>query len=263
MKKVFLINGSLLFDAEQRRLSLTKNYPERSVTLHSPASSCLLQLLEHNNEVLSQKYLFENVWEKQGAIVTTNTLYQSIASLRKAMKSLGFTDEIIFTVPKAGFKLVAEIKSGSLADFIIAPVEILPNLPEPEESVSSVESTRNAHFFTSRRAFILAGLLFFLSCGVLWLQFDKHESVFADYYHVGAVNGCQLYSTLFESEKSISLFKALNVRYPIHCKPQDMAFMTRSPVHRGTTILMCDKFPDNNDARCQTFFYRQTQEQAP
>ena len=88
MKPVFLINHVVLFEPDKRRLCQRGSYPERAVVLHGPVSECLLQLLEHNGEVLSQRYLFAAVWEKQGAVVTTNALYQTIASIRKALRKV-------------------------------------------------------------------------------------------------------------------------------------------------------------------------------
>jgi len=87
MKPVFLINETVLFEPDARRLCSLADYPSRAVILHGPVSECLLQLLEQNEQVLTQRYLFAAVWEKQGAVVTTNALYQTIASIRNALKS--------------------------------------------------------------------------------------------------------------------------------------------------------------------------------
>lgn len=131
MKPVFLINHSVLFEPEKRRLYLLANYPERAVVLHAPVSECLLQLLEHNGQVMSQRDLFAAVWEKQGAVVTTNALYQTIASIRKALKTVGLAENMVQTVPKEGFKSVAHIETGTLDDFItpaaLEPVETFPD----------------------------------------------------------------------------------------------------------------------------------------
>ena len=107
MKKVFLINDTLLFEPDLRRLGPLEGYPNRAIMLHGPVNECLLLLLEHNDQVLTQRFLFASVWEKQGAIVSTNALYQTIASIRKALKSSGLDENIIKTIPKEGFKSVA------------------------------------------------------------------------------------------------------------------------------------------------------------
>jgi len=120
MNHVYLINETLLFEPEQRRLCLLAGYPHHPVVLHTPASECLFQLLENSGQVLSQRFLFKNVWEKKGAIVSTNTLYQTIASVRKGLKSAAFGDDIIKTVPRAGFKSIAMVRMGTLEDFVPA-----------------------------------------------------------------------------------------------------------------------------------------------
>lgn len=56
MKKVFLINDTLLFEPDLRRLGPLEGYPHRALTLHGPVNACLLLLLEHNNQVLTQRF---------------------------------------------------------------------------------------------------------------------------------------------------------------------------------------------------------------
>jgi DNA-binding winged helix-turn-helix (wHTH) protein len=112
MKTAWLINDVVLFEPDERRLCAIQNYPAQCIILHGPVNECLLQLLLHNGEVLSQRFLFDAVWGKQGAVVTTNALYQAIASVRKALKSAGLADDVIKTIPKAGFKSVAQICAG-------------------------------------------------------------------------------------------------------------------------------------------------------
>lgn len=105
MKKVYLINDALLFEPDVRRIGPLVGYPHRAVTLHGPVSECLLILLEHNNQVVTQRVLFASVWEKQGAVVTTNALYQTISQIRKVLKSAGIEETSLRRCQKRGLRL--------------------------------------------------------------------------------------------------------------------------------------------------------------
>jgi DNA-binding winged helix-turn-helix (wHTH) protein len=99
----YLISDQVIFDSDAHHLiSLTSDTVK--VTLHTPASQCLLLLLQNQGEVLTQKFLFENIWGKNGAFVSANTLYQNIAIVRKGLKSAGIGDDIVQTIPKTGIK---------------------------------------------------------------------------------------------------------------------------------------------------------------
>ncbi|MDC0726504.1 hypothetical protein POH93_14035 [Phytobacter diazotrophicus] len=83
MKTAWLINDVVLFEPDERRLCAIQNYPAQCIILHGPVNECLLQLLLHNGEVLSQRFLFDAVWGKQGRL-SQLTLY--IRPLRQSEK---------------------------------------------------------------------------------------------------------------------------------------------------------------------------------
>ncbi|MCU6669249.1 winged helix-turn-helix domain-containing protein [Enterobacteriaceae bacterium H4N4] len=259
MKTVFLINETVLFEPDARRVCSRAHYPERAVILHGPVSECLLQLLEHNDQLLTQRYLFATVWEKQGAVVTTNALYQTIASIRKALKSAGLEDNVIITVPKAGFKSVAQLRTGSADAFVERHKTVQP-LTLPDESIverKPVATPLVSGFWTSRRAYGLAAGLFLLSCSVLFITLRQGESVFAHYPLIGNSNGCEVYSSWHDKEKSRSILEALSQRFPLPCKRGDVAYLTLNQTQQGISVIICDQIPENSAARCQSIFYRQ------
>ena len=254
MKNVFLINDAILFEPEHRRLGPIAGYPEQAVTLHGPVNACLLQLLEHNEQVLTQRYLFSTVWEKQGAVVTTNALYQTIASIRKALKTAGLADDIIKTLPKEGFKCIARVRTGEIETFL-APEKI------PDESVLDAASSGMAESPTPAKkrtfAYWIAGLLFILSCGVFYRTWKIDEPVLTSYHYVGQINQCEVYSSWFDQDKSRRAFESLSERYPLNCNPGDRAYLTLNHAQRGVTVIICDKNPQDTDARCHSIYYRQ------
>jgi len=263
MNHVYLINETLLFEPEQRRLCLLAGYPQHPVVLHTPASECLFQLLENSGQVLSQRFLFKNVWEKKGAMVSTNTLYQTIASVRKGLKSAGFGDDIIKTVPRAGFKSIAMVRMGTLEDFVPAATEMtlsescLNFSPAVENNAIKREPKAFRFYFTARVAYSIAAILFVFSCGVLFFTSHYSESVFADYQHIGLIGECDVWSSWYDIEKSSGLFASLSARYPVQCKAGDIVWMSVNRLQLGITMLVCNQWPENASAQCHTIFYRQ------
>lgn len=146
VKNVIIINKLIVFEPDKNRLTSLKDYPERNISLHAPVSACLLLLLQHNHQPVTQKYLFSEVWEKNGAIVSTNAIYQSIALIRKALRGVGLDEEIIFTLPKIGFKAEAHVVTIPFDEFMTArtarqvavPVELSPPATAAKKMYSRV-----------------------------------------------------------------------------------------------------------------------------
>lgn len=107
---VYIINDEIEFRAEEKQLiSLTE--PELSVLLTTPASKCLMLLLDNAPEVISHDDLLQKVWGESGVIVPLNTLHQSISSIRRALKNINKPDiQLIVAVPKHGFKIPYNIR---------------------------------------------------------------------------------------------------------------------------------------------------------
>ena len=263
MKPVFLINETVLFEPDARRLCSLAGYPARAVILHGPVSECLLQLLEQNEQLLTQRYLFAAVWEKQGAIVTTNALYQTIASIRKALKSAGLEENVIITIPKAGFKSVAQLRVGTLAEFVERNKAIpIPVLADVSAEIAKPEmlppvTPPTARFWRPSMAYWLAGALFSLSCGVLYSELKTAKPVFAGYHSIGTINGCEVYSSWRDIDKSKSMWTSLLQRFPLTCKTETVAYMTLSHAQIGISVIICDRAPEKREARCESIFYRQ------
>ena len=61
--------------------------PELSVILTTPASRCLVLLLESAPEVVNQRDFFTKVWGEDGMLVPANTLYQNISIIRRGLRT--------------------------------------------------------------------------------------------------------------------------------------------------------------------------------
>lgn len=71
----------------------------------------LLFLARHRGEVFSADQIIEQVW--RGQVVTDQSVYQAIAKLRKAVGDEASDPRYIETVPKRGYRLIAEATATS------------------------------------------------------------------------------------------------------------------------------------------------------
>jgi DNA-binding winged helix-turn-helix (wHTH) protein len=281
----YLISDQVIFDSDAHHLiSLTSDTVK--VTLHTPASQCLLLLLQNQGEVLTQKFLFENIWGKNGAFVSANTLYQNIAIVRKGLKSAGIGDDIVQTIPKTGIKFTGhatlyfaketdpqEMREAS------PPVQSLPgevyspqnidvensateqNLPASDrqpETLSAPDSAlpqKTGHQRISPLYFYLTALVF---CGLslmTYLQLKPEGSFFTDYHLIGKVNGCMLTSSYYDKDVAIKEFSALFQHGGITCTDKTYAYITLNRLPEGTALLMCDKPAEKINAQCLSYLY--------
>jgi TolB-like protein len=102
------------FDIDRRELWCGPE--ERSV--EPQVFSLLAYLIENRDRVISKEELMDSVWE--GRIVSDATLNTRINMARKALGDSGKEQTVIRTIPRRGFRFVAEIARGG------AP---LPNKP--------------------------------------------------------------------------------------------------------------------------------------
>lgn len=269
MKKKFILNDTVIFEPEKNSLTSLHAMPVQKIILHTPASECLRQLLLHNDQVVSQKLLFEEVWEKNGAFVTVNTLYQNIVSVRKGLKAAGITEDVIKTLPKIGFKISVSVKE---ADSEIA-------IPPPDDrSITEEDNSKNKNLdkehsrqpwreklLTVNKTLFLQVLIvifiIFEIWGVLYEIYPAGRSYYTDYHFSGKVNGCQLYSSYPGDEKSRDMFLLLLSHQPVQCQPNSVAYMTVNRMYKVSSVILCDKSISEDDAQCKSFLFRGAQDE--
>ena len=106
----WIINDNIKFCPE-KNLLVSMARPELSVILTTPASRCLVLLLESAPEVVNQRDFFTKVWGEDGMLVPANTLYQNISIIRRGLRTTGETDDtLVATVPRKGFQIKKEVK---------------------------------------------------------------------------------------------------------------------------------------------------------
>ncbi|WP_072277424.1 winged helix-turn-helix domain-containing protein [Erwinia persicina] len=104
----YFINQIIHFDALNGSLNLIDNH-NSIVQLSRPSSRLLSELITHCGKTLSREELLKSVWEAHGLRPSGSNLSNHISFLRKTFSQLGLNENIIYTVPKKGFRLEADI----------------------------------------------------------------------------------------------------------------------------------------------------------
>jgi Tol biopolymer transport system component/DNA-binding winged helix-turn-helix (wHTH) protein len=83
-------------------------HADQLVSLTPKAFETLLVLIKHRGEVVSKDRILEEVWAD--TFVEESTLSQNILTLRKALAAFEKDKQFIVTVPRRGFRFVADVK---------------------------------------------------------------------------------------------------------------------------------------------------------
>lgn len=95
--------GEYVFDANRYRLWVDQHH----VVLEPKASELLAYFCQHPDRSIGRDELLESVWH--GQIVSDNTISRAVVLLRKALQDDGETREYIATVPKFGYRFIADV----------------------------------------------------------------------------------------------------------------------------------------------------------
>jgi DNA-binding winged helix-turn-helix (wHTH) protein len=101
-----------------------------SVTLRPREMDLLVYLAGHPGEVVTADELLDSVW--QGVVVGTDSVYFVISQLRKALDDDKRAPVYIETIPKRGYRLIADVAFLSDEPDVIAT----PASPAPDTTGS-------------------------------------------------------------------------------------------------------------------------------
>lgn len=118
----YLIDNSILFSPEKRTIS-SRNNPTISISLTTTAARLLDELARNNGDVLTRAYLLKTVWEDNGYASSDASLNNNISLLRKNFATVGDVNVELKTIPKVGFKLIANIETLDDKSFERAVIE--------------------------------------------------------------------------------------------------------------------------------------------
>ena len=93
------------FTLETHNYCLRKNHQQ--LHLRPKAFETLMYLVERSGQLVQKEELLDNLWPD--TIVTENTLSQNIDAVRKVLEDNAHQPSFIQTVPRLGFKFIAEV----------------------------------------------------------------------------------------------------------------------------------------------------------
>ncbi len=112
------------FTVDVRRRLLLRRESGDAVALNAKAFDTLLYLARHPGEVLDKGTLLSALWP--GVVVEENSLAQNISALRQALGESHGENRYIATVPRRGYRFVAEVHARSELPSI---AEVPPGAP--------------------------------------------------------------------------------------------------------------------------------------
>ena len=91
----------------------------RAVHLEPKAVDLLCYLLDRPGEIVSQEELLEAVWP--GRVVEPTAITRNMAQIRRALGDSAKSPAYIETIPKRGYRTIAEVQAGATSNGILAP----------------------------------------------------------------------------------------------------------------------------------------------
>ena len=225
--KIYEFNG---FRLDEEQSCLWRD--EELVSLTPKAYKTLEVLVKSQGKVISKNTLLDAVWKN--TFVEEATLAQNISTLRKTMSAYAKDVEIISTVPRLGYRFVANV-TEIVADEEILVVEkhsVTQIVAEQEQIHTSAElavnqkAAKTAPSFLSRKAIMIGTPIIILSVVITTLfltsNFGSKKS---------------LYSSGFQNHRISPLFSAGDIR-AVTASPDGKYIAVVKKSEAGDSILL-------------------------
>lgn len=179
-----------LYEFDEFRLDANQKclwYADRLVSLTPKAFETLLVLIKHRGEIVSKDALLNEVWAD--TFVEESTLSQNILTLRKTLAAFEKDKQFIVTVPRRGFRFVADVKEivGDEEFFVVerrTRTHIVAEQKEIHDSSDAAIITKpipQKSFAAKYLIFgALVGVLFVLTIGFFAVRYLWKPAKFAD-----------------------------------------------------------------------------------
>lgn len=102
------------------------------VKLQEQPFQVLQVLLEHPQEIVTREVLQQRIWSSDTFVDFDKGLYNAIKKLREALGDDASSPRYIETVPKRGYRFIAQVRRGYSEISGDRPVLVMPVPPEPE-----------------------------------------------------------------------------------------------------------------------------------
>ncbi|HID8942153.1 TPA: winged helix-turn-helix domain-containing protein [Enterobacter hormaechei] len=194
----YLLNGIVEFSPDKKTLVRKDNM--LTVTLHTPASGCLVSLIEHHPSLVSQETLIIAGWADLHEHVSPNTFYQTIMGLRQSLEEVGINKDCIVTVRRRGLLLSPDV----IVESLNAPMVVLPaNLtPESEETINYKATGNGGYKIKNLRGYAFLASMILLLMIVISLIAKSYlppvsmakAEYFSSYYQLQVFEKCHIFA---------------------------------------------------------------------
>ncbi|MDM2776460.1 hypothetical protein OGY18_04695, partial [Citrobacter sp. Cpo142] len=164
-------------------------------------------------------------------------------------------EEIIFTLPKIGFKAEAHVVIIPFDEFMAARTarQVAAPVETPPPPTTAKKNILKCNFLQRYILIPLLGSIFLLFF-ILYSHQHKN-SFYANYIDIGKLHGCQVYSSWSGKEKSTQVFNQFYVKQNLTCPPAKTVYMTLNNSQSGTSILVCREKINSPLAKCKSLFF--------
>ncbi len=143
------------------------------VRIEPKVADLLQAFLQRPGDVLSRSDLLAAVWP--GVVVGDEALSQSINKLRRALGDTSRDAAYLQTVPKRGYRLIAEVSDGGQAELAAGTVVDLASVPADDQSPvgKGRTGTAGSRQWPGRRVLVLALVAAAALAALGWLAFGR------------------------------------------------------------------------------------------
>lgn len=289
MHNHYIINGTVEFHPATSTLRDLNNH-DNVIILNSPASRCLLLLIERIGSIVTQQEFLDIVWTKCGMQVSTNTFYQNISILRKGLKKMGLDEELVVTISRVGLTLASGVYIKKLTSEQQVETSPMPsngiNFDETlqertlktqpplsiqddgESAITENEEIQPPEHPETRRKTgcrhslpgVMTGALLTIILSVGFLATSRYvegqNQYFSHYDFLKTIEGCHIHlsgAIISDKERSSALRRAS--QFLENCTNYPWVYVTRFPLLPRTSVIRCDKQMNEPNSCVSDYFF--------
>lgn len=242
MSTYFLIDNSVKFYHENH--ILINKETDITINMQVAASRCLITLIKNQGKVVSQKELIELGWENLAQNVTTNTFYQTMLHLRRALIQSGCDKDLVKTVNRRGVVISDQWRIVETEDMT----------PSETEVVSEIKGKRKIFHQSTRGGYsVLISLI--LLAGISGILFISGTSFAFENYTRLPERSTEPHCALFINDIITDVddvFKLL----PTICTQYNVLYITRNSSLNKLSIIACDgEISKKKISQCKSFYF--------
>lgn len=228
---------------------------------------------------MSQQDFMDEVWGKNGIQVTSNTYYQNISILRKALKKAGIDEEIIVTIPRMGLTLASdtqiECKGSESKPSAEHPAGVRQSKENADNnihnSIQEISSEKiqpaiigvsppltetRMRFFHLNNSILHGVLCLVVSVLLFWLaQHHTQKNYYPNYQFIYQDKGCRIYA--YNPLKTQSFRRKIinwGMKFAADCAVHPYIYINKYDILPRVSVIRCDtKINENNECISEYF----------